>query len=108
LEKFTEFLAILKSLLIQIPILNIGSDNQSNDEVEDQPMQTDQEVVLIDTSIIVEILKIFDSKQLTDKIEATLNDISNDEKALKDFCLSVSYICNFILLNSNTKIHKTL
>lgn len=107
MEKFTEFLAILKSLLIQIPILNIDSDNQSNDEVEDQPMQTDQEV-LIDTSIIVEILKIFDSKQLTDKIEATLNDISNDEKALKDFCLSVSYICNFILLNSNTKIHKTL
>jgi hypothetical protein len=96
---------------MELPILNLeaASQNAAGEDSDEQEMMDDSgEQQLIDTSVVIEILKIFASKQLTDKIELTLLDTSLDENSKKDLCQSVSYICNFIFLNSNTKIHKTL
>lgn len=112
-------MSILRWLLIQIPILNVDSSSDDADELldvdEQHPMEIDDDddddntkPRSIHVNTVRDILKIFDSKQLTDKIEASLVELSNDEAALKDVCLSVSHICNFVLLNSRVKIHKTL
>lgn len=94
-----------------------NEDAAETDNVdEQQPMQMDLSAGVnktsIDPYIVKEILRIFDSKQLTDKIEATLNELiahhQQFEAVLRHVCLSVSYICNFVLLNSTVKIHKTL
>jgi hypothetical protein len=121
LSRFNEFLSILKSLLIQMPVLSIdsGDDEQHNpDELDEHAndegstrMQTDEaEHISVDATIVKEILRIFDSRQLCDKIENSLAELITraDEPGLKDLCLSVSYICSFVLLNTTVKIHKTL
>lgn len=120
LSRFNEFLSILKSLLIQMPVLSIdsGDDEQHNpDELDEHAdegstrMQTDDvEHISVDATIVKEILRIFDSKQLCDKIESSLAELisRSDETGLRDLCLSVSYICSFVLLNTTVKIHRTL
>lgn len=90
--------------------LGAGAADDDEGPDDEQPMQVDGKRDEIDLSIVKEILKIFDSRQLTDKIEATLAEVAaqQNELALRDLCLSVSHICSFILINSRVKIHETL
>lgn len=93
-------------MLIEIPIIDAEASNTNSDENDDeQPMDVDS---FADTLILNELIGIFKSEQLTHKIEFIINDPSTklSDAARKDFCMSVSYICNFILLNSNGKIHE--
>lgn len=117
MEKFIEFLRILRLILMQIPVLNVDSscdETSAMDELDDDQtrMQVDNndehQGSSLDLTVVREILRIFDSRQLTDKIESSLVEVANHESTLRDVCLSVSYICNFVLLNSRVKIHKTL
>lgn len=123
-EKFIELLSILKSLLMQVPIVRIESDQSSRRHADDaddddddallQTMQVDQaddeDPVINTATIVAEILDVFDSKHLADKIDATLADVmaAGDQATLRDVCLSIAYICDFVLLNSRVKIHRTL
>lgn len=102
--------------------MDASSDEVGADELDDdQGMQVDgdggdghddeeKKKRSIDLTVVKEILTIFDSKQLTDKIETSLTEMAarHDELALRDICLSISHVCNFILINSRVKIHKTL
>ena len=78
--------------------------------------------------IIDSIFKIFNSKEFCDKIESSLNELvanqtNNSSTAfslspgasaressnpINEFCLSISHICDFILIKSQSKIHESL
>jgi hypothetical protein len=102
--------------------LKVDDDNENETR-----MQADSENDI--DAYLDELFKMFESKQFSSKIESFLlqfNKISNNSNGnppsssstslfdgekneiLNQFCLSISYICDFVLINSDLKPHKSM
>lgn len=80
----------------------------------------DNETYLVEineSTLVNEIFLILDTKEFVQKIEIFISqsaknqfqlDLIQNESLLKEFILSVSYICNFVHLHSNLKNHQSL
>ena len=128
-EQFNDYLKILRLLIMKVIIIN--KDLKVDDDYDNETkMQTESEN---DIDVYLdELFKMFESKQFSSKIETFLlqfNKITSDsngnttlspsasssslfdgekEEMLNQFCLSISYICDFVLINSDLKPHKSM
>lgn len=128
-EQFNDYLKILRLLIMKVIIIN--KDIKVDDDYDNETkMQTESEN---DIDVYLdELFKMFESKQFSSKIETFLlqfNKITSDsngnktlspsasssslfdgekEEMLNQFCLSISYICDFVLINSDLKPHKSM
>ena len=90
-------------------------NNSNNTKIND-----DNETCLVEineSTLVSEIFVILDTKEFVQKIEIFISnssknqlqlDFAQNEALLKEFILSISYICNFLHLHSNMKNHQSL
>jgi hypothetical protein len=136
-EQFNDYLKVLRILIMKVIVVSreikLDDINNNNDE---EMMQTDDpnrpsysrndsDLNQVD-QYLDELFKMFESKQFSSKIESFLLQFNKaggtkqqsnssltsfaDENntMLSQFCLSISYICDFVLINSDLKPHKSL
>ena len=112
-----------------MPVVAEKADQDDQDDDDEMDYSSLKNTIYDQTQVIESIFRIFDSKEFCDKIESSLGELvekqqtaspvsaaspnggpnsDRDMDPLNEFCLSVSQICNFILVKSQSKIHQSL